>query len=86
VPVVRRVRADKFLGVEWRPARHTGAPLIAGALAWLDCVVKDVHEGGDHYLVVARVMSAEARTGHPLMFYRGGFGSFHERLDPHGGE
>jgi hypothetical protein len=45
-----------------------------------------VHEGGDHYLVVARVMSAEARTGHPLMFYRGGFGSFHERLDPHGGE
>jgi flavin reductase (DIM6/NTAB) family NADH-FMN oxidoreductase RutF len=45
VPVVAVSGADKFLGVEWRPARHTGAPLIASALAWLDCVLKDVHEG-----------------------------------------
>lgn len=77
---------DKFSGVDWQAARHTGAPLIAGALAWLDCLVEGVHEAGDHYLVVARVVSAEAGTGHPLMFYRGGFGSFDERANRRGGE
>lgn len=72
---------DKFVGVEWKPAQYTGAPLLAGALAWLDCLVEDVHEAGDHYLVVARVMALQAGQGEPLMFYRGGFGSFHPPID-----
>jgi 3-hydroxy-9,10-secoandrosta-1,3,5(10)-triene-9,17-dione monooxygenase reductase component len=71
---------DKFLGVEWHPAQYSGAPLLEGALAWLDCTIDAVHEAGDHYLVVARVLALEARTGEPLMFYRGGFGSFHQRV------
>lgn len=73
---------DKFVGVEWEPARRTGAPVLAGALAWLDCRVEDIHEAGDHFLVVARVMDLEAGGGEPLMFYRGGFGSFLDRVDP----
>ena len=67
--------ADKFAGLGWSPAAH-GAPRLEGALAWIDCKVETVHEAGDHWLVIARVTDLEARDGEPLLFYRGGFGTF----------
>lgn len=36
----------------------TGAPLLDGANAWLDCEVHDVLPGGDHLLVLGRVLHA----------------------------
>jgi flavin reductase (DIM6/NTAB) family NADH-FMN oxidoreductase RutF len=69
--------ADKFAGVGWTPGPGpAGAPHLHGALAWLDCLVEDSHEAGDHYLVVARVTSLATGPGRPLLFYRGGFGGF----------
>ena len=47
--------ADKFAGVTWRPS-ETGAPLLEGVLGWVDCTVYAVHEAGDHYVVVGRVI------------------------------
>ena len=68
--------ADKFRGVGWRPA-ESGAPILAGALAWLDCSVQDVHPAGDHLIVVGGVRElGVAREGRPLVFYRGGYGRF----------
>ncbi len=67
--------ADKFAGVGWSPAPN-GPPRLHGALAWVDCEIETVHEAGDHYLVVARVVGLETGTGRPLLFYRGGFGAF----------
>lgn len=67
--------ADKFSGVGWSPAAN-GAPRLHGALAWIDCEVQDVHDAGDHHLVVARVIELESGGGQPLVFYRGGFGNF----------
>lgn len=67
--------ADKFAGLGWSPAAH-GAPRLDGALAWIDCEVEAVYDGGDHWLVVARVSDLEASEGEPLLFYRGGFGTF----------
>lgn len=67
--------ADKFAGVGWSPAGN-GAPRLHGALAWIDCEVEDVHDAGDHHLVVARVIDMESGPGQPLLFYRGGFGNF----------
>jgi 3-hydroxy-9,10-secoandrosta-1,3,5(10)-triene-9,17-dione monooxygenase reductase component len=69
--------ADKFSGVGWSaPVTPSGGPRLHGALAWIDCVVEQVHEGGDHFLVVAAVLGLVAGQGSPLLFYRGGFGSF----------
>ena len=45
---------DKFAGVPWSPA-PSGAPVLDGALTWVQCVVQAVHEAGDHYLVTGRV-------------------------------
>ena len=67
--------ADKFSGVGWSPAAN-GAPRLHGALAWLDCRIRDVHDAGDHHLVVAHVVEMETGKGQPLLFYRGGFGNF----------
>jgi 3-hydroxy-9,10-secoandrosta-1,3,5(10)-triene-9,17-dione monooxygenase reductase component len=68
---------DKFAGVDWSPAPATGAPRLAGALAWIDCTIHAVHTGGDHLIVLGRVGALAVNrddTG-PLLFYRGGFGA-----------
>jgi 3-hydroxy-9,10-secoandrosta-1,3,5(10)-triene-9,17-dione monooxygenase reductase component len=65
--------ADKFSCVPWAPA-PSGAPILAGALTWLDCEIEDVHEAGDHYVVVGRVTTlGEQRDERPLLFYRGAY-------------
>lgn len=73
---------DKFAGVGWRGAPVTGAPLLEGALAWIDGRIEATHAAGDHEIVVIRVLDlgdastdGDRRAG-PLLFYRAGFGSF----------
>jgi 3-hydroxy-9,10-secoandrosta-1,3,5(10)-triene-9,17-dione monooxygenase reductase component len=68
--------ADKFAGIGYTPAPHTGAPLLTGALAWIDCRLETVHDGGDHLIAVGRVLDLGIHEGKPLLFYRGGFGRF----------
>ena len=67
---------DRFLGLGWRPA-PSGAPVLAGVLAWIDCTIDAEHEAGDHLIVVGRVRELElVQEGRPLVFYRGGYGRF----------
>jgi len=62
---------DKFAGVPWTPSPR-GAPVLDGALTWVEGTVETVHEAGDHYLVTGRVTGLGAtRAGRPLLFYRG---------------
>ncbi|WP_216205838.1 3-hydroxy-9,10-secoandrosta-1,3,5(10)-triene-9,17-dione monooxygenase reductase subunit [Amycolatopsis aidingensis] len=62
---------DKFAAVEWSTV-PSGAPLLHGALTWLDCELDAVHEAGDHYVVIGRVTTlGEIRDERPLLFYRG---------------
>lgn len=63
--------ADKFIGVGWSPSR-TGSPLLDGVVGYVDCTVDAVHEAGDHYIVVGRVVDLGLGDGdEPLLFYRG---------------
>ncbi len=64
---------DKFAGVGWKPA-ESGSPLLDGVLAWIDCQLDAVHDGGDHHIVVGRVQGLAVGSGHdPLVFFRGGY-------------
>ena len=63
----------KFDGVAWHPAPHTGAPVIEGSLAWVDCRVELVHDAGDHELILGRVLDLGVGEGSPLVFFRSGF-------------
>lgn len=67
---------DRFEGIGWRPS-PSGAPVLAGILAWLDCTVEAEYEAGDHFIVVGQVQELDVVTeGRPLVFYRGGYGRF----------
>jgi flavin reductase len=59
-------------------APASGAPLIEGAHAWLECDTYATYDGGDHTIVVGLVTRAsrEAPSGWPLAYYRGSY------LDP----
>ena len=56
--------------------RATGAPILDGALAYVECAVDAEHDAGDHTIVVGRVrgfdiLRPEAR---PLLYFRGEYG------------
>jgi flavin reductase (DIM6/NTAB) family NADH-FMN oxidoreductase RutF len=56
--------------VEW----HTGAPIISGALAHLDCELEAAIPGGDHTILVGRVVGAASNPdAKPLLYYRRGY-------------
>ena len=73
---------DKFDGVAWRAGPETGAPVLDGSLAWAECRLGEIHDSGDHELVTGLVVSLGVGDGHPLVFYRGGFGTFGPSPEP----
>jgi flavin reductase (DIM6/NTAB) family NADH-FMN oxidoreductase RutF len=64
--------ADPFEGVNVRQTA-AGVPVLADALAYLDCQLLHVAEyGGDHDLFVARVVAGEVlKEGAPFVHVRG---------------
>lgn len=69
-----RSGADKFDGVTWRPS-PAGSPVLDGVCAWVDCVLAEEFDGGDHTIVVGRIVELAADPSRmPLLFHRGGYG------------
>lgn len=64
---------DKFATIGWTKT-ESGSPLINDVLAWIDCDLDAVHDGGDHHIVVGRVRGMDVgHEGDPLVFFRGGY-------------
>ena len=63
---------DKFAGVPHH-VTGDGAPVMDDAIAWLECGVRDVFEGGDHTIFMGEVRTADEGDGRPLVFFRSGF-------------
>jgi 3-hydroxy-9,10-secoandrosta-1,3,5(10)-triene-9,17-dione monooxygenase reductase component len=64
--------AAKFDGVGWRPSTATGSPLLDDVVGYVDCEVQAVHEAGDHYIVVGRVLDlGPGDAPDPLLYFRG---------------
>ncbi|OLF10353.1 flavin reductase [Actinophytocola xanthii] len=63
----------QFERVDWFPGRHTGVPLLVGSLAWLECDLTEVYEGGDHSIFLGTVRGAGRGGGQALLFLGGGF-------------
>lgn len=47
----------------------TGAPLVAGSVASLDCRLEAAHESGDHIIYVGEVVGVHVSDRDPLLFY-----------------
>lgn len=65
---------DKFEGVGL--LNDDDVPLLAEALAHIDCEVVEEIAGGTHQIFIGRVLSASAGEGQPLTYFRGGFERF----------
>jgi len=67
-----------FEGIDWTPAPVTGAPLIAGVAAWIDCSHGQIVDAGDHHFVMGQVEALGHAEGEPgsLVFFKGKLGGF----------
>lgn len=53
-----------------------GPPALADALAFFECESEAVHQGGDHAILVGRVIRfAKREAGAPLIFFNGRYGA-----------
>lgn len=57
-----------FGDLKHRPGQQ-GAPLLDGAIAWIECSVWRVMEAGDHDVVVGEVEACDTRPGAPLVYF-----------------
>jgi len=63
---------DKFAGLQWR-AGANGAAIIAGVIGYVECIVAQCHDGGDHAIVIGEILDAVATGDRPLLFFKGGY-------------
>lgn len=65
---------DRFEGLPYE-TWVTGAPVLGGVLAAIDCRLHAVHDGGDHSILVGRVerLGPVAGDAEPLLYYRGAY-------------
>ena len=66
---------EEFAGVD-RHTEVTGAPVLDGAAAFVDCRVRELVDGGDHVIVLGEVVAAGATGAEPLAYHRGRYGGF----------
>ncbi len=61
-----------FDTIDWQ-ADANGTPILANTIARFDCTHHAVHDGGDHSILVGRVVKVELGAGDPLVYYQGRF-------------
>ena len=67
-----RPGAEKFGSIEFNSGVG-GVPLLTDFAACFACSVEHRYDGGDHTIIVGRVLEFEDRETDPLIFYRGHF-------------
>lgn len=56
---------------------ESGAPILKSSLSVADCVLLDTFGGGDHVILLGRVVQVGYREdAAPLLYYGGGYGRF----------
>lgn len=64
---------DRFAGLALATA-VTGAPILPGVAAWLDCRVRELFGAGSHVIVLGDVVSAgNDPAAAPLIYYNRGY-------------
>jgi len=63
---------DKFADLACTAGQH-GSPILPEFAACFECSTEHRYPGGDHLIIVGRVLHFEDRGLEPLIFYRSGF-------------
>jgi len=64
-----------FDGANWTTCDN-GSPVLRDCIARFECATHASHEGGDHRIIVGRVLQAAWREGAPMLFHGGAYGMF----------
>lgn len=68
---------DRFANLPWAPG-ETGVPLLGGSLVSFECQRESLHEAGDHFILVGRVVRAQFEPHRdPLLYFRGKYRRLH---------
>ena len=51
----------------------TGAPILEGALAWVDCTLWKALDGGDHTIFIGDIQAGGCAEGAPLLWFQRGY-------------
>lgn len=65
---------DRFDGIGYHRSPE-GLVLLDGALAHIECDRFASYPGGDHTIIIGRVIGGSTGEGRPLLYYRGGYGT-----------
>ena len=63
---------EEFDVVGWSHGPATGAPIIHGALAWMECELAAAYDGGDHSIFVGTVLASEQGIARDALLFFGG--------------
>ena len=63
-----------FDGIEYQRSQHD-VPLIPHSLACFECRTYQIHECGDHHIIIGEVERFESRDAEPLVFFGGKYRS-----------
>ena len=63
---------DRFVGLAWEEG-PLGDPVLPDGVAWLACTVQQVHEAGDHSILVGQVEEVAVAEREALVFHRGSY-------------
>jgi flavin reductase (DIM6/NTAB) family NADH-FMN oxidoreductase RutF len=67
---------DKAADMRFDSGTLLKVPLIGDSLAQIECLTSQIFISGDHAIVVGLVEAAQTRSGEPLLYHAGKFGSF----------
>lgn len=67
---------DRFDGIGYHTSPE-GQPILDGVLASIECAPHATFPGGDHTIVVGRVLRGTTTDGAPLVYFRGGYTGLH---------
>lgn len=63
---------DRFRGLTYRTG-ETGAPILEGVIAFVECELVEILPGGDHSIVIGSAKFGSVPGGHPLAYFHGGY-------------
>ncbi|MEO6702324.1 MAG: flavin reductase family protein [Jatrophihabitantaceae bacterium] len=58
--------------VDWVPGRHTGVPIVTQTLAWIECGLSAVYDGGDHSIFLGSVLDVGRGDDDDALLFFGG--------------
>lgn len=70
---------DRFDGVDWHKSDHNN-PILSDVTAYFDCLLDQVIDAGDHYILLGLIKDCASSAVHGLGYHRGHYFSLNDEL------